>query len=47
MIFFNFLKYSGYSINNIEPINIDTNEQKAKFEIKVEKKYLIDIHICK
>jgi len=35
--FFNFLKYSGYSINNIEPINIDTNEQNAKFEIKVEK----------
>ena len=35
--FFNFLKHSGYSINNIEPININTNESNAKFEIEVEK----------
>ena len=34
--FFNFLKYSGYSITDIEPINIDTNDQSAKFEIKFE-----------
>jgi len=35
--FFNFLKYSGYSINNIKPININTNEPNAKFEIEIEK----------
>jgi len=35
--FFNFLKHSGYSINNIEPININTNETYAKFEIEIDK----------
>ena len=33
--FYNFLKHSGYVKNNIEPININSNEDKiAKFEIK-------------
>ena len=33
--FYNFLKYSGYVKNNIEPINIKSTEDKnAKFEIK-------------
>ena len=33
--YFNFLKYSGYVKNNIEPINIKNNGDKvAKFEIK-------------
>ena len=33
--FYNFLKNPGYAINNIEPININNNEDKtAKFEIK-------------
>ena len=33
--FYNFLKYFGYVKNNIEPININNNEDKnAKFEIK-------------
>ena len=33
--FYNFLKYSGFVKNNIEPININSSEDKnAKFEIK-------------
>ena len=33
--FYNFLKNTGYVKNNIEPININNNEDKnAKFEIK-------------
>ena len=38
--FFNFLKYGGYSINNIAPININSNEANAKFEIKLENNLL-------
>ena len=36
--FYNFLKYSGYVLNNIEPININSNEDFAKFEIKFNEK---------
>ena len=36
--FYNFLKYSGYSLNNIEPININSKEETAKFEIKFNDK---------
>ena len=36
--FYNFLKNSGYSMNNIEPININSNEDYAKFEIKFDEK---------
>ena len=36
--FYNFLKNSGYSLNNIEPININSNEDNAKFEIKFNEK---------
>ena len=32
--FYNFLKNSGYVLNNIEPININSNDDFAKFEIK-------------
>ena len=31
--FYNFLKNSGYVMNNIEPININSNDKSAKFEI--------------
>ena len=36
--FYNFLKNSGYVLNNIEPININSNEENAKFEIKFDEK---------
>ena len=36
--FYNFLKYSGYTLNNIEPININSNDENAKFEIKFDEK---------
>ena len=36
--FYNFLKNSGYVLNNIEPININSNENNAKFEIKFDEK---------
>ena len=36
--FFNFLKNSGYVLNNIEPINLNSNEDNAKFEIKFDEK---------
>ena len=36
--FYNFLKNSGYLLNNIEPININSNEENAKFEIKFDEK---------
>ena len=36
--FYNFLKYSGYALNNIEPINIDSNDEFAKFKIKFNEK---------
>ena len=36
--FFNFLKYSGYALNNIEPKNINAKEDSAKFEIKFDEK---------
>ena len=36
--FYNFLKFSGYSLNNIEPININSKEDTAKFEIKFDEK---------
>ena len=36
--FFNFLKHSGYALNNIEPKNINSNEDTAKFEIKFGEK---------
>ena len=36
--FYNFLKCSGYSLNNIEPININSKEDTAKFEIKFDEK---------
>ena len=36
--FYNFLKYSGYSLNNIEPININTDEDYAKFEVKFDER---------
>ena len=29
--FYNFLKHSGYVLNNVEPVNINTNEDYAKF----------------
>lgn len=35
--FYNFLKCCGYSLNNIEPININSNGANAKFEIKLDK----------
>ena len=39
--FYNFLKYSGYFLNNIEPININTNDESAKFEIKLNDKDIL------
>ena len=36
--FYNFLKNTGYALNNIEPININSNDDFAKFEIKFEEK---------
>ena len=36
--FYNFLKYSGYVLNNIEPININSNDEFAKFKIKFNEK---------
>ena len=36
--FYNFLKYPGYALNNIEPINIDSNDDFAKFKIKFSEK---------
>jgi hypothetical protein len=36
--FYNFLKNSGYVLNNIEPININSNDNMAKFEIKFSEK---------
>ena len=36
--FYNFLKNSGYALNNIEPININSNDDFAKFEIKFDGK---------
>ena len=36
--FYNFLKNSGYCLNNIEPVNINSNEENAKFEIKFDEK---------
>jgi hypothetical protein len=36
--FYNFLKYSGYVLNNIEPLNIDSNDEFAKFKIKFNEK---------
>ena len=36
--FYNFLKNSGYALNNIEPINVNSNDDFAKFEIKFNEK---------
>ena len=36
--FYNFLKNSGYALNNIEPININSKDDFAKFEIKFDGK---------
>ena len=44
--FYNFLKCCGYSLNNIEPININSNRANAKFEIKLDKN-LMNKYICK
>ena len=38
--FYYFLKNYGYTMNNIEPKNISTDEPNAKFEIKLEKNLL-------
>ena len=38
--YYNFIKNTGYSLNNIKPVNIDTNEENAKFEIKLENNLL-------
>ena len=36
--FYNFLKNSGYVKINIEPVNNNTNDENAKFEIKFSDK---------
>ena len=36
--FYNFLKNTGYALNNIEPVNINSNDDFAKFEIKFGEK---------
>ena len=36
--FYNFLKNSGYALNNIEPININSKDEFAKFKIKFNEK---------
>ena len=36
--FYNFLKNPGYVMNNIEPTNINSNDEYAKFEIKFDEK---------